>query len=192
MNARLPKNIENTVTPTVTLSDIELAAKNLAAARDVLKEIAAEMQSEVDAVKHRYRKALLKSIEAVKAATAEQMALVEAAPALFVKPRSVQFHGIKCGYREDNGTLSFGPGMEHVIARLRKFAPEDAERMIAVKESIPSAVVRQLPAALQAKIGVTIEGAGDKPFVKFADTELDKMLAVLLSDIEDDAQKAAA
>jgi hypothetical protein len=89
--------------------------------------------------------------------------------------------GVKLGYQKAKGTLDYDDA-EAVCARIRKHLPEQADVLIATRETPVKTALAQLPAADLKRIGVTLSDAGDQIVVKPVDSEVDKMVDALLKD----------
>jgi len=171
-----------------TISEIEKLAKELSDARNLLKEGMAQLEEEMAAVKKRYLPAIRRSVE--KAAGWHQrlnIALQEA-PELFVKPKTVIFHGIRLGYMKSKGEILW-EDTDQVIKLIKKHFPDQTETLIQITEKPLKTALALLSVADLKKIGVTVSDTGDEVVIKSTDSEIDKLINALLKDEE--IEKAA-
>jgi hypothetical protein len=105
-------------------------------------------------------------------------------PDLFTKPKSHTFAGVKLGYRQGTGKMVWDDP-DKVLERIKKiFEPEEAKTYINTKETPDKTALENLDPKTLAKLGVTIEAAGDIPFIKVTDSEVEKTIKALLGKID--------
>jgi hypothetical protein len=100
---------------------------------------------------------------------------IEAAPELFVKPRTVVFYGIKVGFAKGKGSIEITDKAK-TVELIEKNLPGLAEVLIKVKKSPIKKSIEALDAADLKKIGVTVEGSGDCVVIKPVDSDIDKII----------------
>ncbi len=167
----------------MTLTEIEKLAKDLADARQNLREALDEVESEVAAIKKKYMSAIRRAVEkAVQRQQTLRDAIAEA-PDLFVKPKTVIFHGVRLGYRKSKGGISW-EDEEQVIKLIKKHFPDDWDAYVKVTETVMRSTLEGLPGGDLKRIGVTVIETGDEVFIKPTDSEIDKMINALLKDEE--------
>ena len=98
-------NIEQTPIAGATLSDIEKLASRFAEDYNSLRAVAAELQEELDKVKKKHLAALRRASARAKESQSNLAAAVELNPALFTRPRTQVFHGIKIGFTKGKGKM---------------------------------------------------------------------------------------
>lgn len=170
-----------------TLQDIESACRAARAARDILTERAHALQDEIAALQRRKLPGIRSAVAAVAEEDAALMALLQSAPGLFVKPRSVVLSGLQVGYTKGKGTIDFGD-VAQTIKLIRKHLPDQADALIKVKETPIKAAIKNLPGGDLKKIGVTVQATGDVVFISDATDSVDKLVAALLKGTEEAAQ----
>ncbi|MEN9357149.1 MAG: hypothetical protein RL695_1320 [Pseudomonadota bacterium] len=168
------------VTP-ITLADIETRARKFADARERLCGIVAELNGGMDALKRQAMPALKKAIAAASEHHDQLKALIDAAPELFVKPRTVIFHGIKLGYLKGKGGIIWDDA-DAVVAAIQKHLPEQAEALIRWTGKPLKEAINQLDVASLKKIGCRVEDTGDEVFIKPVDSAVDKLVDALMKD----------
>lgn len=165
-----------------SLAEIELLAAAVAEARGVLAERVQALQDELDAAQRRHMPAIRQAVAAAAGDLDRLHAAIEAAPELFVKPRTRVLNGIRCGWMKQRGQVVI-PDEAKTIARIRELLPTDqAELLIRVRESVHKPAVYDLTAADLKRLGITLEADSDAVTIKPADGEIDRIVAALLKD----------
>ncbi|MCB1908117.1 MAG: hypothetical protein KDH15_12145 [Rhodocyclaceae bacterium] len=168
--------------PTETsLATIEAACRDLGHARDQLRQTVDAMQGDIRRAQERYRRQLQRQIDAIANAHDAALSLVREAPGLFEKPRSVQFHGVKCGYQKGRGKVEWDDD-ERVAQRVAKYLPGEMGALIKTTRKPIASALAQQPAAMLKRLGVTLSDAEDEAFVKPVDSELDRIVKTLVDD----------
>lgn len=170
------------------MDDITVRARAYARAREALEALTEEIEGERrTAVRRRLRSLKARVAEASAAKDALRAAL-EAAPALFTKPRTRAIEGVKVGYRKLPGRFEIA-NEARVIERVRDKLPERAAELVRVRESLDRGALKHLDARELAKIGVAVVEADDEIVIATAPSDLDKLVDALLAD--DDLAEAA-
>jgi predicted ATPase len=169
------------------LAEIEAKAKTLADARALLAERMEALQTEISAAKRRKLPGIKSALGEAANAENDLRALIEHNPGLFVKPRTVVFHGVKLGFQKGKGKMDWADDAQ-VITLIRKHLADQAEVLIQVTEKPVKEALKNLAAPDLARIGVTVEESGDHVLVKAADSELDKLVDALLKAATGDEQ----
>lgn len=170
-----------------TLQDIEQTAKPLAQAREALVNTVADLNAEIDSAKRRCLPRLRKQVQKVSEHHATLMAAVEAAPDLFVQPRTVVFHGIKLGYQKSKGSTKFEDEQKS-IGLIRKKLPELADKLIVQTEKISKSALSQLSVAQLKSIGATVAESTDQVLIKPTDSAVDKMVSALIAEATEETE----
>ncbi len=161
------------------------AAQRLAVANRALTARAELQQRELDEVVApiiaRHRNGLDDAAQERAACHAELMRLVEAAPQLFQKPRSVTVDGVKVGYRKEEDALDWGDE-ECVISRIENMLPELYDLLVREKKSLVADALAQLEVRQLRKIGINFITGADRPFVTIGTSDLEKMVQAILAD----------
>lgn len=164
-----------------SLADIETSARRYAEAREHLTGIVASMNEGIEAIKRDNMKRLKKAVVAAAERHDALKGLIEQAPELFVKPKSVVFHGIKLGYQKGKGKIEWDDP-ERVVALIRKHFPQQADVLISTKHVPAKDALNQLTAAELKRVGVSVVEGGEAVFIKPTDSAVDKMVDALLKD----------
>lgn len=169
-----------------TMNDIEARAKAYAEARARLAEIVTELQAGLDAIKREN----LPRIRRAVARTAELEALlktvIEDAPELFSKPKTVVLHGIKVGFEKGKGKIEFDD--EDTLVRLiEKKLPDLVDQLIKTTKKPLKTGLGQLTAQQLKAIGCQVEETGDRVVVRAVDKDVDKLVNALLHGAAEEA-----
>jgi len=171
-----------------TLSEIEAMAKTYSLSRAVLSERVQALEAEIEALKRKRLPGIKRAVEDAAEKQARLQAAVEGSPELFVKPRTMIFHGIKLGFQKSKGRLEWA-SEEQVVRLIRKHYPEQADTLIKVTEKPVKSALLQMSAQELKKIGVTVKDTGDQVVVKSTDSEIDKLVSALLKGAEDSEER---
>jgi hypothetical protein len=167
----------------MTLTEIELLARNFSDARLNLKEGLDELETEIAVVKKRYLPAIRRAVEKAAQRHEALRAAVEEAPELFQKPKTVIFHGVRLGYQKARGEITWADTAQ-VIKLIKKNFPDQVETLLKIVETPIKTALAQLSVADLKRIGVTVIETGDEIFIKPTDSEIDKLINALLKDEE--------
>lgn len=162
-----------------TLSDIETRAKRFAEAREKLAAIVAGLNDGIEALKRQVMPELKRAINRASEYHEELKTLIEDAPELFVKPKTVMFHGIKLGYQKGKGKIEWDDA-DQVVRLIKKYFPEQADILIIASEKPAKDALNNLTATELKKLGISVVEGGDAVFIKPADSAVDKMVDALL------------
>lgn len=167
------------------LAAIRDAAQTLAARNRLLTELASAQQSAIakaiEPITKQFRGALDNAAAERAEAEAELLRLVEAAPSLFKKPRSITVDGVKTGYRKEEDSLDWSDE-KAVIARIDNLLPEAADLLIRTETTLVKDALGQLTDAHLQRIGVRKVLGADRAFVTVGDSDVDKMVKTILAD----------
>lgn len=177
-------------TDTVTLADIEAAARQFSGERERLADRIAVVDEQIAKIKRQAMPALRRAVERAAEAEANLRALVEAAPGLFERPRTLVLHGIKVGWVKGKGVIEIADAAR-TVALIRKHLPDQADTLIRVTELPHRPALAQLSVADLRRLGCTVVDAGDAVVVKPMDGEVQRLIDRLLSDAADIAGTTA-
>lgn len=169
--------------PPAGMEPITRLAQAYAAERERLQGIVDDIHDRQRAVVRAQRRSLRAAVARTSAAKGELREAIEAAPELFVRPRTQTVDGVKFGMRKQPGALRM-TDESRVIERIRKVLPERVADLVQVKETVVKAALKKLPAKTLARLGVTLEADEDEVQIKGATDELDKIVDALMGDDE--------
>jgi hypothetical protein len=166
-----------------SLADIESLARTFSDAHGQLAAEVSAMEDEMEAIKRKRLPGIRDAVD--KAANVKNAlhAAIKAAPGLFVKPRTVIFHGIKLGYAKGKGKTEIADEAA-TLKKLEKMFPDEGQRgmYLHVAVTLNKETLEELPADDLKRLGICIVGAEDKVVIKPTDSEVEKIVAALLKD----------
>lgn len=166
------------------MQEIEAKTREYAKARAQLAEAVATLQEAIDALKRKHMQVIKTRVAVAAEARAELAAALEDSPQLFVRPRTVIFHGIKVGWQKGRGEIEI-EDPQRTVALIRRHMPDQLDTLVKIVETPVKSALAQLPAAELKKIGVTVAETGDQVVIRPTDTEVDKIVDALLRDAEE-------
>lgn len=182
---------------TITLADIERECQRYETQCSGLEEMIGALNADLEKVKRKHLANIKQRAGAIARTEAEITQMIEAAPALFTKPRTAVLHGVKVGFALSKGSLAFDDDDEASVVKLIRAKFKDRiDELLRTKEQVNKDAVKRLPAADLEKIGCRIDGAGDVVVLKRVDGEVeklvDKMIAKLVEAMVAPNEKEAA
>jgi len=166
------------------IKPIEDACLKLTEARDALTAEAEATKAEIEAVMARRRPAIRRQLRRVKALQQAAHDLAAGNPALFAKPKSRIFGGVRIGWRKQVGQMVIADEAA-AIRSLRRQLGDSAETLIKVTEKLNRKALAAQPGQVLRKAGVEIVADSDAPFVDFTDRAIDKMINAWLAKAPD-------
>lgn len=162
-----------------TIEEIEDACKSYSEANETLTEIKSQLQTEVEAIKAKYYKRVKNAIEGVVDAHTELHSVIDGSPELFVKPKTVIFHGVKVGFQKGKDTLEI-KNQAKTIALIEELYDEERAAELVKVEKVPVVdVIKALPEEELKDIKCRINKGTDTVVIKTVDTEVDKFIKSL-------------
>jgi hypothetical protein len=173
------------------MQTIEAACKAARDARLVLTIRAEALQDEIASAQKRKLPGIRSAVEKVAQADALLLAALQESPLLFVKPKSVVFHGLQVGYKKGTGAIEIDDAGQ-VVKLIRKHFPERFEDLVKVKETPIKAAIRNLTGAELQKLGIKVHSAGEVVFITDATDSVDKLVKALLKGAEAEQEEEEA
>ena len=177
-----------------TLTEIEKLTKEYADTRQRLADTVRTLEDKIEALKRQY----LPGIKTQVAIAAEKKLnlenAIEDSRALFVRPRTAIFHGIKVGFQKRKGKIEFDKSdNDRIVKLIEKYFPEKAETLIDVKKTPVKKTLGDMAAADLKKLGIRVDATGDMTVIKPTDSQIEKLVEALLKekDSEEGAEEAA-
>lgn len=164
---------------TVTLADIELAARELAQARDILAAESAALETEIEAAKNRRLPRLKKLVEITTESETRLHELIEGAPELFEQPRTIVFHGLKIGFEKSRERVEISDE-DRTVELIERHLSALASVLISVRKAPNKGALRELPDADLKRIGCAVESSGDVVVIRRAESEVEKTISALI------------
>ena len=166
----------------VTLAQIETGCERYERESAGLEQLITDLEADLEAVKQKHLRGIKRQASIVANCQAELHSLVETAPGLFTKPRTITVHGVKVGYTLSSGSLQFDDE-ETVISLIKKYRKDDADTLIRKTEAVNKDALRTLTAVELAKLGCKIEGAGDVVVLKRVAGDVEKLINKLITKL---------
>jgi hypothetical protein len=171
----------------MNLPDLQRLTKSYADVRGQLTEVVTELNREIETLK-RMRLPTIRDLVARAAERESKLsAAIEGNAELFIKPRTVVFHGIKIGFQEGKDVIEFDDA-DKVLKLIREHYGEDAIALIHVTETPDKKILRDLPDEDLKKLDCRRVNPGNEVVIRPTDTNVDKIVTALLKDATD-AQK---
>lgn len=160
---------------------IEVATKRYAAERENLAAIVDRVQQDLEGIRKEALPGIKRAVAKTAAARAELAGLIEGAPELFEKPRTVVFYGVKVGLQKGKGLIEF-EDEERVIRLIRSKLPERAESLVGSESFVRKGLLKELSVAELKLIGCTVEETADQVVIRAVDGEVEKVVQTLLAE----------
>lgn len=176
-----------TTKTTNTLDDITDNARLLADARAHLGELMHALSAGLEALKADSMPDIRNAIVAATAAWQALELSIQINPQLFVQPRTVSAHGITFGLEKGKGAITIGDP-DKTCALIRKHLPEQADVLIALRETPVKKALAQLSARDLQRIGASVTDAGDRVVIRPAPSDVDKLVRALVRTELDEAE----
>ncbi|WP_454908413.1 host-nuclease inhibitor Gam family protein [Variovorax gossypii] len=172
--------------PVNPMHAIEALARAYRESRDQLTERATALNDELEAAKRRHLRGLRNAAASVTKAADELREAIDDNRAMFVKPKSVVFNGVRCGLKKGRGSTEWDDDAQ-VVKLIRKHFPDQFDVLVKVTEKPLKDAMVNLTGDQLKKIGVTVEGSGDVVLVQDTTAEVDKLVKALLKGAEEEA-----
>jgi hypothetical protein len=163
------------------LAKIDRRAQLYADARDNLSGIVTELTGAIESIKRQSMPELRRAVSRAGEHHDALKALIECAPELFVKPRTLTLHGIRLGYAKGKGKIEWDDS-QAVIAAIQKHMPDQAEALIRWSAAPLREAINQLSVNDLKMIGCRVTETADYVLIKPVDSDVDKLVDALLRD----------
>lgn len=180
--------------PADALRVIDVKAKRLADARADLADLVAKYRRAIEKLERRRVPEIRAAAAAVGALELVVSADIKARPDLFVKPRTMTFHGIKLGLKKGSGKIEWDDEAK-VIERIRKHAETlsvPADVLIVTSYTVSKESVERLKGDELKKLGISVVDGTDAVVIKAADNTVDKLVKAILEGGQKSDEEAAS
>lgn len=171
------------------ITEIDLLARQYADAQMALNSLTNDLKIVIDAaVRERWaelRKATTRAAERYDAL----LVAVSDAPKAFDKPKTRLMHSIRVGFRKAADSVQV-LNAENTCALIKKHLPDQSDLLISTTEKPVIAAIEGLEDAPLKLIGCRRVIGKDEPVVKLADTDIDKVVAMLTKGAIEKAEAA--
>jgi hypothetical protein len=167
------------------MNEIEKRAQSYAELRDQLSAIITELNEKVESITREKMPLIKKLVGRSAEKHAELKSAIEASPELFAKPRTVVFHGIKCGFRKNEGHVEFDDA-ESVVKKIKQYFSNPENYLCIVEEPNKEALTTLSDNDLK-RIGCRVTETGDEVIIKPTDSQVEKKVKALLKGALDES-----
>jgi lysophospholipase L1-like esterase len=119
----------------------------------------------------------------IEAAQKRLAAAVAASPELFTKKRSIILHGVKTGFQQQHGSLTWNDDAA-IVAAIRQQMPDHYNALVKVTEEPNKEALAEVDPATLRALGVKVNPAGTRVIVKLIEAVEDKQLSLPLNPEE--------
>lgn len=163
---------EPTTTP--SLGDIEALTKKFSDAHGALSAAVRALREAQEHIARERMPAIKKLLATAAERKATLKAAVESAPALFDRPRTVVFHGVKVGMQKGKGGITWDDEAK-VVERIKRIFLGEASALLRIEETPDKEAIAKLNAGDLRRIGCQIESAGDQVVIRPTDSEVEQI-----------------
>lgn len=174
-----------------TLALIEEMTKEYAAAREKLADTVRTLTANVEKVKRQYMPVIKRQLGVAAARKLDLKNVLEDSKDLFVKPRTVIFHGIKVGFQKGKGKIEWDSD-EQVLRLIEKYFPDMADVLIRTRKKPVKKALAALSVAELKRLGIAVEDTGDTVVIEATDSEIEKLVETLLKEKDEEDNEDAA
>jgi len=169
----------------ISLRDIEAATHAYAIAHADLSDTVRQLEDALRQARASFIKQLRREVAKAADKRAALQGLIELAPELFEKPRTLTFNGIKVGYRKGTGGIEFDDA-QTVVARIFNRLGDMGKDYVHTTYKPNKEALLTLDVGTLKKFGCTIRNTGDEVVIK-PTNDVDKIVNALLKDATDEA-----
>lgn len=173
------------------MEEIQKAAKDFAAERETLTEIVNTLNHRIEALRLESMRLIRNAVGRCADTRAALSNLIDANRALFDRPRTQVFHGIKCGLRKGTGSVNWEDDAA-LVTMIREHLPRQFKLLVKVTEKPIAGELKKLDPEQLRCIGAEREDAGDYILIEAADSEVDKIVKALLKGAAKETVESAA
>ncbi len=168
-----------------TLSEIEKSTKAFSEAHNDLSDFVTNINKQIEAIKTANMKVLRSKVAKTAERHSELKALIEGAPALFDKPRTVTVHGVKVGLQKGKGGIEI-VDEDKTVELIQKVYGDLADDYLIVERFPSRMALEQLPVHDLKKVGCNVVNATDTVVIKPVAGDVGKIVAALIKDATED------
>ncbi|MBI5771901.1 MAG: hypothetical protein HZA93_29280 [Verrucomicrobia bacterium] len=170
---------------TAGLLDLDSAAKSYRTAADSVAARVDELDHELRELYRRKLPGIRKALGEAKSAQDAAVAAVLRNKPMFEEKRTLVLRGVKLGLQKGAGKLDWEIEDDELVARIAKLFKGEEEMLAQLLHTAVTPAkdgLKQLDAAVLAKLGVTVEGVGDYVVVSDTDSDARKLVKRILKE----------
>lgn len=172
------------------LSLIESKTREYSENYSALKLTVTELDAELQAVKKKYMNKIKRQADKVSESSLELTSAIDNNRALFEKPKTHIFHGIKVGLQKGKGKMEYDAAQ--VVKLIKKHFKDKEDVLIQVTEKPINKAMEQLSITDLKKLGVHIVEAQDEVVIKSTDSDIEKFVQSLIKEDQKNQEENAA
>lgn len=165
----------------LTLLTIDRETEKLAQDWNALVEAVNALDAALEALKTQAAPTIRRIAGEVQKHRGQVAGMVQAAPHLFEKPRTIILHGFKVGFRKGPGGITWEDD-DRVVDLISEKLPDQFEGLVEIIRKPVKAALEKLPVADLKRIGCTVVASGDQVVVKAAAGDAEKIVAAYLAE----------
>jgi hypothetical protein len=170
-----------------TLTTIETNCRQLAALRSQLRKKFEARQSAQNTLDAAHNPAIRDLQEQCQAIRTTLLANLAAARDLFVKRKTLEFHGITVGFEKERDSLTLPPE-DLLVDRIQKMLPApQSQTLLDRTVKIVKNAFKKLPLETLQILGCSVIKGGDKTIVRTADDDIEALVHKTLGANPDNA-----
>jgi len=168
------------------LNEIDKTVKSYAELRRTLALVVRELNDKLERLKRERLPVIKRLVERAAEKHAALEAMIAANRDMFAKPRTVTLHGIKCGFRKNEGSIEYDDA-EAVVARIKQHLANPTG-FIHITEKPNKEALAGLPALELKKLGCQVSDTGDVIVIKPVDGDVERAVGALFkAEIQNEA-----
>jgi hypothetical protein len=167
----------------MSLLEVENQTKKYADLYSGLTDLLTDMDKEVKWVQDKYRVKIKEEITKLKSTGENLKSLLEENKGSFEKPKTQIFFNIRVGFMKGKGKKEFNNAK--TVELIKKYLSDKKDSLIKIEETVISKALDTLTAIELKKVGVHIEDAQDEIVIRPVDTEIQKAVNKIISEIID-------
>ena len=129
-----------------TLAEIETLTKEFSDARQALADIVGDLNLKIECIKRDALPRIKRAVNRTAERQATLAAAVDESRELFVKPRTVIFHGVKVGVEKGKGKIEI-EDEDRTMKLIRKHLPDQVDALIKTDPHVSKAALKTLTVA---------------------------------------------
>ena len=147
-----------------------------------LEILIAQLESDLEIAKQKHLPGLKRQAAKLAAREADLYSAVEAAPELFVKPKTLIIAGTKIGWANSIGAVEIEDD-DYTVTQVRKLLPERFDALVKTKYTPRKDSLRELNEKDLGKLGCVVTGAGPVVVVKRVSGDVEKLINKLIEKL---------
>lgn len=170
-----------TLTSASPIVGIDVLARKYADARAAVAKRVADYQDDFRALQKKHVPGIKQTAGVAAQRQSELQAEIAQHPELFVRPRTMNLHGIKLGFQKGKGSIACDDPAQ-AVERIEKHFGDDAPAYLIITKKPKTSALIELDVATLKKLGLSVQDTGDAVVIKAVDGDVEKLVAQLLEE----------